>query len=130
MTSKLFQFAVMVILAMGPELRGADLMLAAVVHKSYPYSDMLSSRLKAILALTVPRWPDNSKVVVVAQEEQSPVRQFIYQRILRTTSLEMKRQSASREFAGEETVIVRVLNSDAAACKFVSNVPSAIALID
>ena len=34
------------------------------------------------------------------------------------------------EFRGQEPVIVRVLNSDAAACKFVFNVPSAVAVLE
>ncbi len=50
--------------------------------------------------------------------------------MLNTTPGEYKRSLQNIEYRGETPVSIKILNSDAAACQFVFNVPSAIAIIE
>lgn len=111
-------------------LYGSNLVVAVVVHPSTQIQSIGVSQLRAILLRAVPRWPDNTRLVLASQEGTSQVSRFLFSRILSTTSLDMERTDAHREFAGEEMTLVRILRSDVAACKFVANVPGSLALID
>lgn len=69
------------------------------------------------------------KLVLVERDLESEVFRFLMQHILNTTAVEYQRRLANIEFKGETPVMAKILNSDAAACKFVFNVPGAIAVI-
>jgi len=56
--------------------------------------------------------------------------QFLIGRLLNTTPGEYKQRLQNIEYRGETPVSIKILNSDAAACQFVFNVPSAIAIIE
>jgi hypothetical protein len=51
-------------------------------------------------------------------------------RLLNTTPGEYKRSLQNIEYRGDLPVSIKILNSDAAACQFVFNVPSAIAIVE
>jgi hypothetical protein len=68
----------------------------------------------------------------VLVERDAGSRPFLYlmQRLLNTTPGEYKRSLQNIEYRGDAPVSVKTLNSDAAACQFVFNVPAAIAIIE
>lgn len=103
---------------------------SVVVHQSNPVSTLSVSGLRAIFSGAVTHWPNEAKIVLVHRAAGSPANQFLLGRFLNTSWQDYKRSLESLEFRGQEPVVVRVLNSDAAACKFVFNVPSAVALIE
>jgi hypothetical protein len=111
-------------------LASASSSFAVVVHRSNPISSIRLSDLRAFFGGETKQWPRGVKMVLVERDLKSDVFQFLMQRVLSTTAVEYQRRLANIEFKGETPVTLRVLNSDAAACKFVFNVPGAIALID
>jgi len=102
---------------------------AVVVHRSNPTSSMRFTDLRAFFWGEIKQWPDGKKLVLVERDLESDVFRFLIQHVLSTTAVEYQRRLANIEFKGETPVTVRVLNSDAAACKFVFNVPGSIALV-
>lgn len=102
---------------------------AVVVHRSNPTSNVRFSDLRAFFSGDARHWSDGMKVVLVERDLESDVFRFLMQHVLNTTAVEYQRHLANIEFRGETPVMVRILNSDAAACKFVFNVPGAIALV-
>jgi len=102
---------------------------AVIVHRSNPTSSIGVTDLRAFFWGETKQWPHGAKVVLVERDLRSDVFQFLMQHVLNTTAVEYQRLLANIEFRGEISVMVRILNSDAAACKFVFNVPGSIALI-
>ncbi|HEX4593419.1 MAG TPA: hypothetical protein VH157_04045 [Bryobacteraceae bacterium] len=102
---------------------------AVVVHRSNPSSNFRLSDLRAFFSGEIKRWPGGMKVILVERDLESDVFRFLMQRVLNSTAVEYQRRLASIEFKGETPVTVRILNSDAALCKFVFNVPGSIGLI-
>jgi hypothetical protein len=51
-------------------------------------------------------------------------------RLLNTTPGEYRRHLQNIEYRGEAPVSIKILNSDEAACQFVFNVPSAVAIVE
>ena len=86
--------------------------------------------LRAMFAGSVTHWPNQSRVVLAERENGSRANRFLMDRLLKTSWPDYKRSLENIEFMGQEPAIVRVLTSDAAACKFVFNVPGALALIE
>jgi hypothetical protein len=110
-------------------LAGAESSFAVVVHRSNPTNSLRRSDLRAFFSGDTSQWPHGLKLVLVERDPQSDVFRFLLQHVLNATAGEYQRHLANIEFKGETPVTVRVLNSDAAACKFVFNVPGSIALI-
>jgi hypothetical protein len=102
---------------------------AVVVHRSNPISSIRLTDLRAFFWGETKQWPNGMKIVLVERDLESDVFRFLMQQVLKTTAVEYQRRVANIEFKGETPVKVRLLNSDAAACKFVFNVPGAIAVI-
>jgi len=102
---------------------------AVVVHRSNPISSIRLTDLRAMFWGEIKQWPDGRKLVLVERDLQSHAFRFLMQHVLNTTAVEYQRRLANMEFKGETPVTMRILNSDAAACKFVFNVPGSIALI-
>jgi hypothetical protein len=85
----------------------------------------------SILAVIVNKSnPDHRKLVLAQREPDSEVYQRLVQLVLRMTPSEYKRNLLRIEFQGAEPLMVKTLNSDDTAAKFVFNVPGAIAVID
>jgi hypothetical protein len=103
---------------------------SVVVHPSNAVSSLSLTALRAIFTGTVTHWPNQSKIVLAQRGSESPANQFLMTRFLNTSWQDYKRSLVGLEFMGQEPVILRVLNSDPAACKFVFNVPSAVAVIE
>jgi hypothetical protein len=110
-------------------LAGMESSFAVVVHRSNPTSSIRFVDLRAFFSGEIKQWPHGVKLVLVERDLESTVFRFLMQHVLNTTAVEYQRRLANIEFKGETPVTVRVLNSDAAACKFVFNVPGAIAVI-
>jgi hypothetical protein len=103
---------------------------AVVVHRSNPTGDIRLSDLRAFFSGETKHWPHGMKLVLVERDLESDVFRYLMQHVLNTTAVEYQRHLANIEFKGESPVMVRILNSDAAACKFVFNVPGSIALVE
>jgi hypothetical protein len=102
---------------------------AVVVHRSTPVSSLRLTDLRALFSGETKHWPDGARLVLVERDLESEVFRFLMRHVLNTTAVEYQRRLANIEFRGETPVMVKILNSDAAACKFVFNVPGSIALI-
>jgi hypothetical protein len=107
----------------------SDSSFAVVVHRSNPASNIRPSDLRAFFSGESKHWPNGQKVVLAERDLESDVFRFLTQRILNSTVVEYQRHLAMIELKGDTPVTVRILNSDAAVCKFVFNVPGSIALI-
>lgn len=103
---------------------------AVVVHRSNPNTNLRFSEIQGFFSGSAKQWPNGSKVVLVERNAGTPTYRFLLARILQMSATEYKRRLARIEFAGEAPVILKTLNSEEAACKFVFNVPGAIALIE
>ena len=103
---------------------------AAVVHQSNPTRNLRLRDLLSLFQGVSRQWPNNSAVVLVERDAGSTPFLFLIGRLLNTTPGEYKRHLQSIEYRGEGPVSIKILNSDQAACQFVFNVPSAIAIIE
>ena len=110
-------------------LAGMASSFAVVVHRSNPTSSIRFADLRAFFSGDIKQWPHGVKLVLVERDLESDVFRFLMHHVLNTTAVEYQRRLANIEFKGETAVTVRILNSDGAACKFVFNVPGAIAVI-
>jgi hypothetical protein len=103
---------------------------AAVVHPSNATRDLLLRDLTSLFEGANRQWPNRSGVVLVERDAGSAPFRYLMGRLLNTTPGEYKRSLQNIEYRGETPVSVKILNSDAAACQFVFNVPSAIAIVE
>ena len=103
---------------------------AAVVHQSNPTHNLRFRDLLSLFEGANREWPNSSGVVLVERDPGSAPFRYLIGRLLNTTPGEYKRSLQNIEYRGEGPVSVKILNSDAAACQFVYNVPSAIAIVE
>jgi hypothetical protein len=103
---------------------------AAVVHPSNPARDIHLRDLTSLFEGANRHWPNSSLVVLVERDATSAPYQYLMSRLLNTTAIEYKRHLQNIEYRGETPLAIKVLNSDAAACQFVFNVPTAIAIVE
>jgi hypothetical protein len=103
---------------------------ALIVHQSNPNTNLMLADVRAFFSGDTKQWPNGSKLVLVERDTGSVSYQFLLAHILHMGPIEYKRRLLSIEFSGEAPVILKVLNSEQAACKFVFNVPGAIGLIE
>jgi hypothetical protein len=103
---------------------------AAVVHPSNPARDLHLRDLTSLFEGANRQWPNRSGVVLVERDAGSAPFRYLMGRLLNTTLGEYKRSLQNIEYRGETPVSIKILNSDAAACQFVFNVPSAIAIVE
>jgi hypothetical protein len=103
---------------------------AIIVHQTNPTTGLRAVELNALFSGEARRWPNGSRVVLVERDSNSVGFNFLLHRVLNLSPSQYKRHLANIEFKGEEPVIVKVLNSGPAACRFVFNVPGAIGLIE
>lgn len=102
---------------------------AVVLNRANPASSMRVSDLRDFYTGAIRAWNNGAEVVLVVGEEQSAARRFLLERVLQISGAEFHRRMARAEHSRGRRVIVRTLNSDAAACKFVFNVPGAVAVV-
>ena len=103
---------------------------AAVVHPSNPARDLRLRDLTSLFGGANRQWPNGSAVVLVERDANSTPYLYLMDHLLNTTASEYKRRLQNIEYRGETPLAIKVLNSDQAACQFVFNVPSAIAIIE
>jgi hypothetical protein len=108
---------------------------AAVVHQANPTHNLRFGDLLSLFEGISRAWPSspgpNSEVVVLVERDAGSVPyQFLLGSLLNTTPKEYKRRLQDIEYRGEAPVSIKILNSDAAACQFVFNVPSSIAIVE
>jgi|SRR5580658_3884431 hypothetical protein len=103
---------------------------AAVVHPSNPTHNLRFRDLLSLFQGVSRQWSNNTGVVLVERDAGSTPFQFLMGRLLNTTPGEYRQRLQNIEYRGEAPVSIKILNSDAAACQFVFNVPSAIAIIE
>jgi hypothetical protein len=111
--------------------RAADVAsFAVVVHPSNPITGLRLRDLQAMFGGVTKQWKHGPKVVLIERQPESPSFRFLMGRVLNTSASEYKRNLASIEFKGETPVTVKILNSEATACKYMFYVPGAIALVE
>jgi hypothetical protein len=103
---------------------------AALVHPSNPTHNLRYRDLLALFEGVSRHWPNSSEVVLVERDVGSPPFRYLMGRLLNTTPGDYKRRLQNIEYRGEARVSIKILNSDGAACQFVFNVPSAIAIVE
>ncbi len=103
---------------------------AVVVHRSNPMREIRLRDLASLFGGSNRQWPNNSPVVLVERDAGSAPFRYLMERLLNTTPGEYKRNLQNIEYRGEAPVSIKILNSDQAACQFVFNVPSAVAIIE
>jgi hypothetical protein len=103
---------------------------AAVVHQSNPTHNLRFGDLLSIFEGASRGWANGSRVVLVERDAGSAPFRYLMGRLLNTTPGEYKRSLQNIEYRGDLPVSIKILNSDAAACQFVFNVPSAIAIVE
>ena len=103
---------------------------AAVVHPNNPARDLRLRELASLFEGMNRQWPNHSPVILVERDSGSAPYRYLMLHLLNTTAVEYKRSLRNVEYRGEAPVPVKVLNSDAAACQFVYNVPTAIAIVE
>ena len=115
-----------------PMLHAADPVgaFAAVVHQSNSTHNLRFRDLVLLFQGASREWPTSSAVVLVERDAGSAPFRYLMGRLLNTTPGEYKRSLQNIEYRGDLPVSIKILNSDAAACQFVFNVPSAIAIVE
>jgi hypothetical protein len=104
--------------------------LAVIVHKSSGIENLLLSDLHKMFTGDLLAWPDSSLVLVVEQPATSASQQRTLHLLLKTTPEGYDRQLLQVHFQGRHLPTIKVLNSDANAVRFVSNVPGAVTVVD
>jgi len=103
---------------------------AAVVHQSNPIHNLRFGDLLSMFEGASREWPNGSRVVLVERDAGSAPFRYLIGHLLNTTPGEYKRSLQNIEYRGEAPVSIKILNSDVAACQYVFNVPSALAIIE
>ena len=109
---------------------GVPASFAVVVHSSNPTANLKHEDLQSYFLGDRRRWPNGSKVVLAMRDSDSSAFQYMLARILNMTPSEYRRHLVSLEYKGDAPILMKVLNTDSAACKFVFNVPGAMALVE
>ena len=123
------RFAVlMLMLGTAPATPAAH--LAVIVNKSNPVDGLSKTELRRMLLGETRQWPSRERVTVVQREAGSDAFRTILRVLLKMNDAEYRRWMMSAEFRGESPVLVKVLNSNDGAGKFVLNVPGAVAIVD
>jgi len=103
---------------------------AVVVHQSNPINGLSFPDLRAMFEGLTKQWPHGQKVVLIERQPESPSFRFLMARVLNTSVIAYKRSLAMIEFSGQAPVMLKVLNSEEAACKYMFYMPGSIALVE
>jgi hypothetical protein len=104
--------------------------LAVVVHRSSLIDAVSIADLRRMFTGALRTWSGSHPIVLVEQPDDRVVQQRTLQILLRKTPAEYRRQILALEYQGQELPIIKTLNSDDNAIKFVWNLPGAIAVVD
>jgi len=114
---------------MAPAMATPEEPLAIMVNKSNPLDSLSSDQLRAMLLGEVWHWPTRRRITIVERDTASEVYRKMLRQLLHMTEKEYRRALLAVEFRGESTPLIKTLNTDDGACKFVFNVPDAIAVV-
>ena len=103
--------------------------VAVVVHKSCTMDSLSVAELRKMLLGDLRTWPDDRRIVLIEQPDESSVQQRMLRLLLGTNPAGYKRQLLEEQFQGKDLPLIKILNGDDNAIKFVWNVPGAIALV-
>ena len=104
--------------------------LVTVVHKSNLVASLSANQLRALYLGETTQWSDHKRVILVRREPSSAAFGAVLLKVLKMSAAEYRRFIISLEFRGDEPLSLKTLNSNEAACNFVFNVPSAVAVLD
>jgi hypothetical protein len=110
--------------------RASDSVLTIVVNKSNSMDSITKKQLRDLLLGEVTRWPNNQHVTLVEREPGSQTFQKMLQVLLKMSEAEYTRWLLDLEFRAQTPPLIKTLNSDEGANKFVFNVPGAVAITD
>lgn len=109
---------------------GSTPALAVVVHKSSGFQTLSAGDLRRMLTGDLRVWPDKRQVVLIEQPETTEVQRRMLWKLLRLTPEGYHQLLLAVQFQGRELPLIKVLNSDETAIKFVWNLPGAISVVD
>jgi ABC-type phosphate transport system substrate-binding protein len=104
--------------------------LTVIVNSSNPTESLSKIQLRALLMGEIDQWANKSQIILVQREPTSQAFQKTLRLILHMTEAEYSRWLLQSEFRGRKLPLVKVLNSDESASKFVFNVPGALAITE
>ena len=104
--------------------------LALVAHAANSVDSVSSGDLRHMMTGGIKTWPNKSTVVVIEQPDASATQRRLLRRLLGTTPEGYRQQLLATQFRGGELPVIKILNSDETAIKFVWNVPGAFAVVD
>jgi ABC-type phosphate transport system substrate-binding protein len=107
-----------------------DPILTVIVNRSNPVDSVSNIELRALLLGKMAQWPNKQPVILVERESTSPTFQRTLKLVLHMSEGEYERWILQEEFRGEKPPLIKTLNSDEGAGKFVFYVPGAIAITD
>jgi hypothetical protein len=113
-----------------PTSRASDSVLTVIVNKSNRLDSISKKQLRDLLLGEVTRWPDKQHVTLVEREAGSRTFQKMLQVVLKMSEAEYTRWLLDIEFRAQTPPLIKTLNSDEGANKFVFNVPGALAITD
>ncbi len=126
------RLTIVLFLAISTPLLSADKdsILTVIVNKSNPIDSVSRTELRALLLGEVAQWPNKQRIILVERESTSQAFQKTLQLILRMSEGDYQRWLLQAEFRGEKIPLIKTLNSNEGAGKFVFNVPGAIGVTD
>jgi ABC-type phosphate transport system substrate-binding protein len=104
--------------------------LAVVVSPDNPVDDIQWKDLVKIFRLEKQYWRDKARVHLVLRESGSKEKGVVLAKIYQTSDEGLKKMWLAKMYREEITSFPRVLNSNEAVIRFVSQVPTAISVID
>lgn len=104
--------------------------LTVIVNSSNSLESISKTRLRALLMGEIDQWANKSQITLVQREPTSQAFQKTLRLILHMTEAEYSRWLLQNEFRGRKLPLIKILNSDESASKFVFNVPGAVAITD
>jgi len=87
-------------------------------------------QLRDLLLGEVTQWPNKQHVILVEREAGSGTFLKMLKVLLKMSEAEYTRWLLDMEFRAQTPPLIKTLNSDEGASKFVFNVPGAVAIID
>jgi len=104
--------------------------LAIIVHRSNPVTDLTFSELRRIFMLDTQTWSHGRKITVVLREKGQPERGEAIRLICGLSERDYERHILFRTFQGSVNIGPRSIHSAAAMLRFVFNAPGAIGYVN
>jgi hypothetical protein len=109
---------------------GKESILTEIVNSSNPTESISKKQLRGLLMGEIDQWDNKRQIILVQREPTSQAFQKTLRLVLHMSEGEYSRSLLQIEFRGRKPPLIKVLNSDESASKFVFNVPGAVAITD